>query len=94
MWSAATTGGLGSIVSQVSSLPPKEPVPDHEPCSSPESPPPHPLHCSDCCGLSPCRYDCLLLVDTVASLGAVPFFMDRWGQYLSIVLYTVAYMNS
>ncbi|XP_065198418.1 alanine--glyoxylate aminotransferase-like [Sycon ciliatum] len=27
-----------------------------------------------------CRlYNCLLVVDTVASLGAVPFFTDRWG---------------
>ena len=25
------------------------------------------------------RYDCLLVVDTVASLGGVPFFMDKWG---------------
>lgn len=25
------------------------------------------------------RYECLLIVDTVASLGAVPFFMDKWG---------------
>jgi alanine-glyoxylate transaminase/serine-glyoxylate transaminase/serine-pyruvate transaminase len=24
------------------------------------------------------QYDCLLVVDTVASLGAAPFFMDRW----------------
>lgn len=24
------------------------------------------------------RYDCLLAVDTVASLGGVPLFMDRW----------------
>ena len=28
-----------------------------------------------------CRYDCLLLVDTVASLGGVPFFMDKWGEH-------------
>ena len=27
-----------------------------------------------------CReYDCLLLVDTVASLGGVPFYTDKWG---------------
>ena len=27
-----------------------------------------------------CReFDCLLLVDTVTSLGGVPFFLDRWG---------------
>ena len=25
------------------------------------------------------EYDCLLLVDTVASLGGVPFFADKWG---------------
>lgn len=25
------------------------------------------------------EYDCLLLVDTVASLGGVPFFTDEWG---------------
>lgn len=25
------------------------------------------------------RYDCLLAVDTVASLGGVPMFADRWG---------------
>lgn len=25
-----------------------------------------------------CRYNCLLAVDTVASLGGVPFFMDKW----------------
>ncbi|CAH2005509.1 unnamed protein product [Acanthoscelides obtectus] len=25
------------------------------------------------------RYNCLLAVDVVASLGAVPFYMDRWG---------------
>lgn len=24
------------------------------------------------------RYDCLLVVDTVASLGGTPFFMDKW----------------
>lgn len=24
-------------------------------------------------------YDCLLMVDTVAAMGAVPFFMDKWG---------------
>ena len=29
------------------------------------------------------RYNCLLLVDTVASLGAAPFFMDRWGRHFS-----------
>lgn len=26
------------------------------------------------------RHGCLLLVDTVASLGGVPFFMDKWGE--------------
>ena len=26
------------------------------------------------------RYNCLLLVDTVASLGGVPMFMDEWGK--------------
>jgi alanine-glyoxylate transaminase/serine-glyoxylate transaminase/serine-pyruvate transaminase len=25
-----------------------------------------------------CRHNCLLLVDTVASLGGEPFYMDRW----------------
>lgn len=25
------------------------------------------------------RYDCLLVVDTVASLGGTPFFMDKWN---------------
>ncbi|KAK4875451.1 hypothetical protein RN001_011873 [Aquatica leii] len=25
------------------------------------------------------KYDCLLVVDTVASLGGVPFYADRWG---------------
>ena len=29
---------------------------------------------------SPCSYNCILIVDTVASLGAVPFFMDKWGK--------------
>ena len=29
--------------------------------------------------LLPTRNNCLLLVDTVASLGGVPFFMDKWG---------------
>lgn len=24
------------------------------------------------------RHDCLLVVDTVASLGGVPFYMDQW----------------
>lgn len=24
------------------------------------------------------RHDCLLIVDTVASLGGTPFFMDKW----------------
>ena len=33
-----------------------------------------------CYSLAVPRYDCLLLVDTVASLGAAPFFMDRWGN--------------
>lgn len=31
------------------------------------------------------RYDCLLVVDTVASLGGTPFFMDKW---LVDVVYT------
>ena len=33
------------------------------------------------CHLSspPHRYNCILVVDTVASLGAVPFFTDQWG---------------
>lgn len=31
------------------------------------------------------RYDCLLIVDTVASLGGTPFFMDKW---LVDVVYT------
>lgn len=25
------------------------------------------------------RYNCLLAVDVVASVGAVPFLMDKWG---------------
>jgi len=25
-----------------------------------------------------CSYNCLLVVDAVASLGAVPFYMDKW----------------
>lgn len=25
-----------------------------------------------------CRFDCLLVVDTVASLGGTPFFQDKW----------------
>lgn len=28
------------------------------------------------------RHGCLLLVDAVASLGGVPFFMDEWGEVL------------
>ena len=27
------------------------------------------------------RNNCLLLVDTVASLGGVPFYMDKWGAW-------------
>ena len=27
------------------------------------------------------RNNCLLLVDTVASLGGVPFYMDKWGEW-------------
>jgi len=30
--------------------------------------------------LLPIRNNCLLVVDTVASLGGVPFFMDKWGK--------------
>lgn len=26
------------------------------------------------------RYDCFLVVDAVASLGGVPFFMDEWSK--------------
>ena len=26
------------------------------------------------------RYNCLLIVDTVASLGGLPFLMDKWGM--------------
>ena len=26
------------------------------------------------------RYDCLLIVDSVAALGGVPLFMDKWGR--------------
>ena len=30
------------------------------------------------------RYDCLLVVDSVAALGGCPMFMDKWGTYLQI----------
>ena len=26
------------------------------------------------------RYDCILIVDSVAALGGVPMFMDKWGK--------------
>jgi aspartate aminotransferase-like enzyme len=26
-----------------------------------------------------CRYNCLLVVDAVGSLGAVPLFTEKWG---------------
>lgn len=32
-----------------------------------------------------CRYNCLLVVDTVASLGGTPFYADKW---LVDVVYT------
>ena len=32
---------------------------------------------------SPTRYGCLFMVDAVASLGAVPFLMDKWGNLAS-----------
>ena len=31
------------------------------------------------------RNNCLLLVDTVASLGGVPFYMDKWGERSLII---------
>ena len=30
------------------------------------------------------RYDCLLVVDSVAALGGVPLFMDKWGNIYTI----------
>ena len=33
------------------------------------------------------RYGCLLVVDAVASLGAVPLFTDAWGDILIIYLF-------
>ena len=32
------------------------------------------------------RYNCLLIVDTVASLGGLPFFMDKWGMVICLSL--------
>ena len=26
------------------------------------------------------RYNCLLIVDSVAAMGGVPLFMDKWGM--------------
>ena len=38
------------------------------------------------------RHGSLLLVDAVASLGGVPFFMDEWGRwsYISLKSYSSA----
>ena len=32
----------------------------------------------DGCHFLSCSHDCLLIVDTVASLGGTPFFTDEW----------------
>ena len=34
------------------------------------------------------RYDCLLIVDSVAALGGVPMFMDKWGKFSIFFLLT------
>lgn len=30
------------------------------------------------------RHNCLLIVDSVAALGGVPMFMDKWGKFTSV----------